>query len=739
VEQNRLGLAADTYEALRRRDPSMRAVWEPLFDLQRKLNDDGALSSLVADTLPSLVNPTERNALRLRYAGYLIDEGRPREATEVLRDALLDEPDNIEAMSKLETVLVDSGNDEGLADFLAQRMEMAKEAGNPEVIAHLALRLGALVERIGTGDPAQVYREALVVAPDRRELLRALVETIPQSDDDDERIELLERLVVVETPERGAPLALELSALWDRRGDQARAFRALELGHTSSPDDVEIRKRLEHTFREGEMWDRLAELLIQEAERSKEPARALGRLREAAALYREQLKNIRRAAEVLERARALAPGDTQLVIEEANCLAAANQVDRAIQVLGDQLSNGVSGAGRIDLLLLRADLSAGAGREEESIGDLEQAYTSDPDRTGQLLRDALEKRRENARRRGDLATERSATMRLARILADAGHEVHARDLLVHWLERSATDEEALHLVLEMDVTAERWDGVVAVCARLVTIENGEAQVAAAVRLAEAAEKCGMLQVAQQGLEYVHQIQPDSIQIRDLLRRMYEQASAWRELAALLLADAEHAPDDDARYQCYRQAADLLVNRLGDTEAAVVPAQRARELKPDDHETTLLVADVLIASAQIREAVELLMPAIEGHKRRSPELAALQYRMAKAAAATGDRETQLAWLKRAFDVDRKDGMIAAELAQLATELGDYELALKPLRAITLNDSPGPVTRVMALLWEAKIEHARGNKAKAELWAKKALREDPTFAEAEEFLTQLSEAP
>ena len=739
VEANRLGLAADTYEALRQRDPSVRAVWEPLFDLQRKLGDEGALNSLVAETLPTLMSAEERNALRLRYAGYLMDEKRPREATEVLRDALLDEPDNIEAMSKLEGVLVESGNDEGLADFLAQRMEMAKEGGNPDVITHLALRLGALVERIGNGDPAQVYRDALVVAPDRRELLRALVETIAPSDEDDERVELLEKLVEVETPDRGAPLALELAALWDRRGDQARAFRALELGHRSSPDDVEIRKRLEHTFREGEMWDRLAELLIQEAERSSEPPRALARLREAAALYREKLKNIRRAAEVLERARALAPGDTQLVIEEASCLAAANQVDRAIQVLGDQLSNGVSGTARIDLLLLRADLSAGAGREEDSIGDLEQAYTADPDRTVQLLRDALESRRENARRRGDLGTERSATMRLARILADAGHEVHARDLLVHWLERSATDEEALHLVLEMDTAAERWDGVVAVCARLVTIENGEGQVAAAVKLAEAAEKCAMLQVAQQGLEYVHQIQPDSIAIRDLLRRMYEQAGAWRELSALLLADAEHAPDDDARYQCYRQAADLLVNRLGDTEAAVVPAQRARELKPDDHETTLLVADVLIASSQIREAVELLMPAIEGHKRRSPELAALQYRMAKAAAATGDRETQLAWLKRAFDVDRKDGMIAAELAQLATELGDYELALKPLRAITLNDSPGPVTRVMALLWEAKIEHARGNKAKAELWAKKALREDPSFAEAEEFLTQLSESP
>jgi tetratricopeptide (TPR) repeat protein len=291
----------------------------------------------------------------------------------------------------------------------------------------------------------------------------------------------------------------------------------------------------------------------------------------------------------------------------------------------------------------------------------------------------------------------------------------------------------------MDTAAERWDGVVAVCARLVSLEEGQAQIDAAMQLAEAGEKAGMVQVAQQGLEYVHHVQPDSLQVRELLRRIYEKAGSYRELAGLLLADAEHATDDGTRYECYRQAADMLVNKLGDTEAAVVPAQRARELRPDDHETVCLVADVLIGSGQIREAVELVMPAIDGHKRRSPELAALQFRMARAAAATGDRDTQLAWLKRAFDVDRKDGTIAAELAQLATELGDYDLALKPLRAITLSDAPGPISRVMALLWEAKIEHARGNKAKAELWAKKALREDPSFSEAEEFLTQLSEGP
>ena len=110
-------------------------------------------------------------------------------------------------------------------------------------------------------------------------------------------------------------------------------------------------------------------------------------------------------------------------------------------------------------------------------------------------------------------------------------------------------------------------------------------------------------------------------------------------------------------------------------------------------------------------------------------------MGRVSALMGDKDGHLNWLKKAFDVDRKTAEVAAELAQLATEIGDYELALKPLRAITLMDNPTPVTRPMALLWEARIENARGNRAKAELWAKKALREDPQFQDAQQFLDEL----
>lgn len=730
--------AAEIYQVLRARDPAARQVWEPLFDIYRRLGDKQALSGLVSDTLPQLVQVTERNALRLLHARTLMAETRSREAIELLRDALLDNPDDLEVSALLENALSAGGNDDVLADFLTQRFEDAKQRGNPETLTDVALRLGALLERM-EGDALSIYRDALEAAPDSRPLLRAVAAGSGADETTRERADLLARLLAVEEAERAPSLALELAGLWDQLGEADRGLAALELGHRASPADGEIRSRLEHWYRDHQQWDRLALLYIGEAERATEPEDGLARLRAAAELYRDQIGDMRRAAEVLDVARQLAPGDIDLVTELASCLAAGRDFDGAIRLLSQQLDGKLVQKVRTDLLLARADLEIALSREDDALTDFEEAHRIDPERAGPRLREGLERQRDRAQTASDVDKERAATMRLARMMRTAGEDAQARDLLVAWLERSASDTEALHLVLDMDRAAQRWDGVVAVCARLVSLEEGAGQIEAAVQLAEAGAKAGMVPIAQQGLEYVHHIQPSSVQVRELLRKIYEQAGSHRELAALLLADAEHAADDDARYEHYRQAADILVNKLGDTEAAVVPAQRAREIRPDDHGTVCLVADVLIGSGQIREAVELVMPAIDAHKRRSPELAALQFRMARAAAATGDRETQLAWLKRAFDVDRKDGTIAAELAQLATEMGDYDLALKPLRAITLSDNPGPISRVMALLWEAKIEHARGNKAKAELWAKKALREDPSFSEAEEFLTQLSEGP
>ncbi len=729
-------LAAEIYEFLRSADPSARHIWEPLVALYRAMGDVERLQNTISSTLPTLVDPAERNALRMAHATHLIenlDDGEA--ATEVLRDILLDNPDHLEAAALLEKVLRDSGNQEALADFLWQRFEDAKERRNPDTITDVASRLGTLLDSMESPEALTVYRTALDIAPTSRDLLRAVLDHLDEYAEPRERAGLMERLLAVETPDNAPALANQLYALWESMEDTAGMQRALELGHRGNPEDSDIRDRLEAWYRENQLWQPLAEMMTAEAERLEEPEPAVARLREAAEVYKDMLASPREAAELLRKGWELSPDDEALVLELIACLDAAQLRHEAVDVASQALESGVEVAQRVNLLLWRSHLRMELEAGTQAIEDLEEAYLLDAELVGPRLIAGLDQHRGLASERGDLEAERAATLRLGTLLAEGGQNAAARELISAWVEREPRDREALYFLRDLDTADGEWGGVVATCSRLVMVDEGDAQVDAALRLAEAAEQAGMPEGARSGLELVHHAQPAVSEIRDRLRRIYEQVGAQRELATLLLVDAEYAEDEETKYSFYRHAAEVYL-ALQDPSSAAEPAGRARELKPDDHGSTTLHIDVLTAAGQVDEAIAVLEPAIAAHKRRSPELAQLHQRMAHIAAARGDRDGHLDWLKKAFDVDRKSAQIAAELAQLATEMGDYDLALKPLRAITLMDDSGPISRVMALLWEAKIEHARGNHAKAELWAKKALREDPNFSEAQEFLDQIT---
>jgi tetratricopeptide (TPR) repeat protein len=108
------------------------------------------------------------------------------------------------------------------------------------------------------------------------------------------------------------------------------------------------------------------------------------------------------------------------------------------------------------------------------------------------------------------------------------------------------------------------------------------------------------------------------------------------------------------------------------------------------------------------------------------------------AALGDRENELSWLYAAFDSYPQSGEIASELADLAMELGHFEVALKALRAITSMKNPAPMTRPSAYLKQARIAYQQGDERKAVFFAKKAQAEDAEFVEAKEFLQILGQS-
>ena len=735
LAHRKIDLAAELYEFLRERSPSDRAVWQPLLTIYRELGDGDRLGSVVSSTLPTLATPAERNALRLEHATFLLDKlQRHHDALDVLRDALADDTDNLAAAQLYEATLRQLGDSDGIAEFLWSRFEDAQRRGHRDSTIDVATRLGELLDANGSPDAVRVYRAALVVAPDDREILRRVVAKLDSHDDPRDGALLMERLLAVESPDRAPALAAQLASMWEAAGDHKGVQRTLELAHKSAPDDSAIHKRLESWYRDRALWPELAELMTVDAERLPDDA-GVQRLRDAAAVYSDALRQPLKAAEMLRRARIRAPESQELVIDHAASLAAGGELDAAQRAIGEALTT-AQGAGRATLLLARAGFRHQLGDDASAVEDLIEAYGIDRDRAATPLVGGLERLRARAERDGDMATERKATLDLAKLLVARGEFERGRTFLVNWIERDQNDAEPLYMLCDLDASIEHWDGVAAVSTRLAYITGGEDQVKAAMRVSDAAQKAGRPSEAVPVLELVHAHQPGVEIVRNKLREVYEAAGEFRPLAGILTADADHSSDSEVRFANYRRAAELLLYQLDDAVSAQVPAQRALELRPDDHGALMLNVDVLIASGALEAAGRTLEAAIAAQKKRTPELAVAQQRMARVCAMMNDKDGQLSWLKKAFDVDRKNSEVAAELAQLATEMGDYELALKPLRAITLMDNPLPVTRSMALLWEAKIENARGNRAKAELWAKKALREDPGFSDAQQFLDELA---
>jgi tetratricopeptide (TPR) repeat protein len=606
-------LAAELLEFLRERRPTDRTVWEPLLGLYRQLGDGDRLSSVVTSTLPSLTDPTERNAIRLEHARFLLAPlRRPHDAIDVLKDALLDDPDNLEAAALLEQTLIDLGDDEGMAEFLWNRFEDARQRGNRATTLDVAMRLGALLDRGGSPDAERVYREALEVVPDDRELLRQVIAHRDADADAAETARLLERLLAVESPDAAPALAAQLATAYEQAGDDAGVQRTLELAHKAAPLDGDLHARLEGWYESRQMWAELAQMKTDDAAHLAGDA-AVARLREAAAIYAGTLDQPLRAAIVLRLAREHAPASPTLAVELAAALAQGGELAQAAQAVAEALDD-VQGAPRAGLLLLRAQLRQQQGASDDALADLREAYALDPAAAAPALVDGLDQQRVAAAQGGDDAGERAAMLELAGLATRHGELERGRDLLVSWIERFPEDAAPLSQLCDVDASIEHWDGVIAAATRLAFITSGEAQLAAAERATDAATRAGKPAEAIPVLEHVHAAQPGLDHVRARLREFYELGGAHRELAGILLADAEHGQDPLDRFANYKRAAELLLYQVGDAAAAAVPAERALELSPDDFPVTMLTVDVMLGTGQVEQAGRVLEASIAAQKK-----------------------------------------------------------------------------------------------------------------------------
>jgi tetratricopeptide (TPR) repeat protein len=259
--------------------------------------------------------------------------------------------------------------------------------------------------------------------------------------------------------------------------------------------------------------------------------------------------------------------------------------------------------------------------------------------------------------------------------------------------------------------------------------------AAVLALTDACEKLGRGEEAIPWLAGVLGHVPAHRGLQARLAALYAATGNVVEAARLRNQMADSETDENERFVLYVQIGQSLLT-VGEGADAVAALEKAAALPAADRSTRRLLLEAYTLAGAIDRAQALLAELLaEARNLKPEELALLYQRQAGLAAVTGDRDGQLAALKKALDSDRKNVVIANELADLAESIGDDDVALRALRVVAANPVKDAKVLATAYLRQARIAYRAKDRARAIIFVKRALQEDATLEEAKALLDQL----
>src|SRR5690606_23261879 len=307
--------------------------------------------------------------------------------------------------------------------------------------------------------------------------------------------------------------------------------------------------------------------------------------------------------------------------------------------------------------------------------------------------------------------ERIVVRQLSDLLLAIGDQSASIDALVSWLRDHDSDQQiAEELGQKAETIGDLNAAVFAYQKMAEASEDGE-KIRALLLLADAAERANDTSTARSALEDALSLDSQNGAVLTRLRAMYESSGAFSELAAILNDEAARQEEPSARFVLQVQVGDLMLN-AGDPDAAVEAFLAAKALGVNNSLVIARLAQVYLASGESERARELLDEGIREHgKRRSPELARLQYGLSQVEAAAGNADGMFMWLEAALISDRNNVEIASELAIRAQEEGRYDIAIKALQNLALSKADGGMSKAEAYLRQAQIALIQGDEKKA----------------------------
>lgn len=742
-----LALAAAILERLHEREPSDREAWLPLLEIHRRTGAHEKLSKLLEEVASFVDDPQERSRLRFEHVRLGMDKlGLSDErAMQELREIVDEDGSATFAAILLGTILERHGLEDDLVELLEKQLDSAKDRQEADAIVALSQRLGKLLEPRDEARARDVYYVALDWKADARDILLALERLHGAAGEADARSDVMERRLAIETDEAAEALAIELAEAKRAQGDAEGAIAAMAKGFERAPKSTRLRSELEEHYRASQDFEKLAELHLTDARARENKDEKVALFRRAAGIFANETSRPTKAIEALREAVGAVPDDVVLLFELVDALIGAERFEHAESELTAAIDRlGEAHGARVKLLERRANVRVKLDQNDEALADFDAAMALGAIELRGALADHLEKTSDAEKERGSAVRWRELRLRLASVRAELGEHDAARNVLSDLLKVDGKDREALRAAARVDEIEERWDAASATYRRLVALEEGDAMVEVALKLAETCEKADRLADARGSLERARKAAPEHVGLRETLSALYEKTGALKELAELALEDARAAGDVGPRFDALLRAGQLYLMHSQDPQStgqvaigsAINILEEAHALRPADLDCTALLSDAYVGGGRIDQGRELLEGTIAGFKgRRSRELSALYHRLARIAEFGGDRDLAIAYLNTAIDMDSQNGAVASELAYFAMESMNWDIAQRALRVVTMLKTPAPLPKALAYQHLGQIAEHQGDAKRALGYYKRALAEDAELESARSLLDAL----
>lgn len=724
--------------------PTDGRVWRPLLALYRSTGDTTRVEEVIELISDDVTDESDLEALKLERVHLMIGDGRSEEAERELRAVLSVHPQMADAATLLAQILKNEGRWDELRSVMSTLLEQARSRHDEHLVAQYALELAQLIAPADREEAINVLVADLSLTKGKRELLSYLLSLYNDEDNQSERADVMEYFIAVSTSDEARILALDLVRLRTALDDQFGVGRALELGVRAAPADVELAELLLAHLRNTGEYGALADALLIRAEQLT-GADAVAHYAEAGAIYDTYLGEPTKAAGAFEMAFAADPSDIRYLEKVIDLMLNAGDSDAALELLSRAIESAQDFM-LADLLQLRAsfvlrekimDRDAMMQASSDLARALEQFISEDQERELQRTRvQVLIELRSLYQSDRNEDQERIVVRQLSDLLLAIGDQSASLDALVSWLRDHDSDQQiAEELGQKAEAVGDLTAAVFAYQKMAEASEDGE-KIRALLLLADAAERANDTSTARSALEDALSLDSQNGAVLARLRAMYESSGAFSELAAILNDEAARQEEPSARFVLHVQVGDLMLN-AGDPEAAVAAFFAAKALGVNNSLVIARLAQVYLASGESERARELLDEGIREHgKRRSPELARLQYGLSQVEAAAGNADGMFMWLEAALISDRNNVEIASELAIVAQEEGRYDTAIKALQNLALSKADGGMSKAEAYLRQAQIALIQGDEKKALLLARRAQSADSELPGLSDFLSQIS---